>query len=118
MTITENVDVSDEILASSVLADLRSGTCNGYQVAVKAMRVTAQDDFVKIRKVSINASHPERGPNHSAPEILEGSRSLEHALASECHETCWSLWRYGERAIRHRVRVDVTRERHGVHQKQ
>lgn len=115
MIIAEKIDVSDEILASSVLADLRSGTYNEHRVAVKTMRVTAQDDFVKIRKVSVNVGHPGHGPNNSAPEILQGGRPLEHALASECYKTCWSLWRHGERAIRHRVRVDVEREYHGVH---
>jgi len=57
MIITDMVVVPGNILASIVLAGLRSGTCNGHPNVVKAMRVMAQDDFMKISKVSINVSH-------------------------------------------------------------
>lgn len=59
MIITEKIEVSDEILASNGLADLRSGTCMGHRIAVKTLRVSVQDDFLKIRKVSIDVGHPE-----------------------------------------------------------
>jgi len=59
MDLTEKIDVSDEVLASSEFADTRSGTYMGRRVAVKTIRVTAQDDFLKIRKVSINVGHLE-----------------------------------------------------------
>ena len=52
--ITEEIKVSDEILASGGFADVRTGTYMGHLVAVKTMRVAKQDDFLKIRKVSIH----------------------------------------------------------------
>ena len=57
MIITEKIEVSDEILASNGFVDLRPGTCMGHRITVKTMRVTAQDDFLKIRKVSIDVGH-------------------------------------------------------------
>ena len=54
MTITEDIKVSDKILASGGFADIRTGTYMGHLVAVKTMRVAEQDSFLKIRKVSIN----------------------------------------------------------------
>ena len=115
MRIKERVDVSDEILAFSVLAELRSGTYEGRPVAVKAMRVTAQDDFVKIRKVSINVGHPGYGLNNATPAILQGSRPLEHTIPSKHPEAHWGSGGCGETAARSRIRVDVTREHYGVH---
>jgi len=56
MKIAEKIHISDEVLAFNALADLRCGTCEGRPVAVKTMRVTAQDDFMKIRKVSSDAT--------------------------------------------------------------
>jgi len=58
MRITEELEVSDEILGSGGFADVRSGTYKGRVVAVKTMRVTLQDDFLMIRKVRISISHP------------------------------------------------------------
>jgi len=95
LIIAEGIEVSSESLASSVFADLRTGKYNEYPVAVKAMRVTAQDDFLKIRKVSTDAGHSGRGLNRPAPAILQGSSSLEHTISPECHETRWSLWGHG-----------------------
>ena len=54
MRIAERIEVSDELLASSPFADLRSGTYRGHLVGIKTLKVTARDDFVKIRKVSVN----------------------------------------------------------------
>ena len=54
MRIVGRIDIADELLASSGFADLRSGTYRGRFVAIKTLRVTSRDDFVKIRKVSIN----------------------------------------------------------------
>jgi hypothetical protein len=53
MVITEEIKVSDDILASGGFADIRTGTYAGHLVAVKTMRVAKQDDFLKIRKVSV-----------------------------------------------------------------
>jgi len=55
MMITEEIKVSDEILASGGFADVRTGMYKGHLVAVKTMRVAKQDDSRKIRKVSINS---------------------------------------------------------------
>jgi len=57
MRIEGKVDVSDGVLACGLFADLRSGMFEGRLVAVKEMRVTTQDDFVKIRKVRFPVSH-------------------------------------------------------------
>ena len=52
--ITEDLKVSDKVLASGGFADVRTGTYMGHLVAVKTMRVAEEDDFLKIRKVNIN----------------------------------------------------------------
>ena len=52
--ITDKIEVSDTILASGGFADIGHGTYMGSLVAVKTMRVSPQDDFLKIRKVSID----------------------------------------------------------------
>ena len=54
MIITDKIETSDDILASGGFADIRRGTYMGHLVAVKTMRVSPQDDFLKIRKVTIN----------------------------------------------------------------
>ncbi|KAF9644344.1 kinase-like protein [Thelephora ganbajun] len=48
--ITENIEVEGEIRASGGFADVRSGRYMGSLVAVKTLRVAAQDDLQKIRK--------------------------------------------------------------------
>jgi len=63
MRITGKIEDADELLASSGFADLRSGVYKGHLVAIKALRITARDDYVKIRKVSTNDGHP--GRTHS-----------------------------------------------------
>ena len=54
MIITERIEVEDKILASGGFADVRCGRCIGHLVAVKTLRVAKKDDFLKIRKVSVN----------------------------------------------------------------
>jgi len=58
MRITGEIEVSDELLASSGFADLRSGRYREHLVAIKTLRITAWDDYGKIRKVSTNVGHP------------------------------------------------------------
>ena len=53
MTITDNIDVEPDILASGGFADVMCGTYLGHRVAVKTLRVGEQDDVLKIRKVSV-----------------------------------------------------------------
>jgi len=48
------------VLASCGLADLRSGTYRAQLVAIKTLRVSPRDDFLKIRKVSVEVGHQER----------------------------------------------------------
>lgn len=54
MMITEEIGVSEEILASGGFADVRTGTYQGCLVAVKTMRVAKRDDFLEMRKVSVH----------------------------------------------------------------
>ena len=54
MRISGGIEVSDELLASSGFADLRSGTYRGASVAIKTLRVAARDDSVRIKKVCTN----------------------------------------------------------------
>ena len=54
MIITERIELTDKILASGGFADVKSGRYMGHLVAVKTLRVSEQDDFPRIRKVSIN----------------------------------------------------------------
>ena len=58
MRIAGGIEVADELLASGGFADLRSGTYGEHLVAIKTLRVTARDDYVKIRKVSTDVGHP------------------------------------------------------------
>ena len=51
--ITDEIEVSDNILASGGFADVRTGTHLNALVAVKTMRVGEGDDFMSMRKVSI-----------------------------------------------------------------
>jgi len=53
-----DIEVADEPLASSGFADLRSGMYGEHLVAIKTLRVTGRDDYVKIRNVSIDDGHP------------------------------------------------------------
>jgi serine/threonine protein kinase len=55
--LTERVEASDKILTSGGFADVRSGRYMGRLVAVKTLRVTEQDDLLRIRKVSTNDIH-------------------------------------------------------------
>ncbi|KAF9644736.1 kinase-like protein [Thelephora ganbajun] len=48
--ITENIEVGEEIRASGGFADTRAGRYKGHLVAVKILRVSMQDDILKIRK--------------------------------------------------------------------
>ena len=54
MVISEDIEVSDNILVSGGYGDIRSGTYMGGRVAVKSARVSSQDNLQQIRKVSIN----------------------------------------------------------------
>ena len=58
MVITEQIEINPKILASGGFADVRSGTYMGHLVAVKTLRVAAQDDLQKTRKASINDTEP------------------------------------------------------------
>ena len=55
MTITDNIDVEEGILALGGFADVRCGTYQGCRVAVKTLRVSEYDNVEKIRKVGICA---------------------------------------------------------------
>jgi hypothetical protein len=59
--ITERIEVEDKILASGGFADVRCGRCIGHLFAVKTLRVAKKDDFLKIRKVSVNNIFPAPG---------------------------------------------------------
>ena len=55
VTITENIDAGEDILASGGFADVTCGTYQGCRVAVKTLRVSEYDNVEKIRKVGICA---------------------------------------------------------------
>ena len=54
MMITENMEISEKIVAPGKYGDVRTGTYMGGLVAVKTARVVAWDNFKKIKKVSFN----------------------------------------------------------------
>jgi len=64
--ISDEIEVSGGALASGGFADVRTGTYAGRLVAVKTMRVAKQDDFLKIRKVSVRCvlGYLEYGSDH------------------------------------------------------
>lgn len=64
ITITENVEVSDEVLAFDGFGAVRDGIYKGERVAVKTANVPFPKDFGKIRKVSITVfSYPPAAPS-------------------------------------------------------
>ena len=77
MIITEHIEVSEKILASGGFSDTRSGRYKGGIVAVKTLRVSAEDNFMKIRKVSIDVGHSRRvsnlGPSNFARKLSSGT---------------------------------------------
>jgi len=88
--ITEEIEISDEILACGGFAYVRSGTYKGRLVAVKTMMAKAREEFPKIRKVGINIGHRGRSLSYSTPAILQGSYPLGNPLPPERLEPCWS----------------------------
>ena len=120
MVIAENIEVEDRILASGGFSDVRCGRYKGHRVAVKALRVTMQDDLEKLRKVSANVIFPatKNAVVTLYPAVLQRSCSLEYAVPSEHLETCGSSWGPGGRSIHYYLGMDEAREYHGVHQKQ
>jgi len=54
MMITEEIKVSNEVLASGGFSDVRTGMYKGRLVAVKTIRLAKQDDSRRVRKVRIN----------------------------------------------------------------
>jgi len=52
--ITEEIKFSNYTFTWSGFAEFRTGTYTGHIVAAKIVRVTARDDFLKARKVSVN----------------------------------------------------------------
>ena len=58
IVITDKIEVSDNIAASGGFADVRTGKYLGALVAVKTTRIAEQDDFMRLRKVSIYGVPP------------------------------------------------------------
>ena len=52
--ITEDIKISNEIVASDRYADIRTGMYKGHLAAVKALKVADGDDFPKIREVGVD----------------------------------------------------------------
>ena len=52
--ITEDIEISDEIVTSGGFADIRTGMHNGHLVAVRTLKVRVAHNFPRIREVSIN----------------------------------------------------------------
>jgi len=117
LTITEEIEISDETLTFGGFACVRSGRYKGRLVAVRTMRTKARAEFPKIRKVSTNVGHEGRGLNHSIPAILQGSHPLGNAIPPERVGPCWGSGGREERSVHHRVRVDDARDHHGIHKK-
>lgn len=63
MRIAGEIETSDELLASGGFADLRSGRYKEHLVAIKTLRITARDDYVRIKKVSIDLGRPGHTPS-------------------------------------------------------
>ena len=114
--ITEEITVSQQIPPSGWFADLRTGTHKGRLVAVKTLRVTPEDDPSKIRKVRAKNLQPGQDSEHPVPAFLSNGRSLELTVTPKRLETDWSPRRYVERIVHHSVRVDGSRQHHGIYQ--
>lgn len=57
MMITKGIDISEGVIASGAFGDVRRARYLGQFVAVNTMNISARDNFHKIRKVRIIASH-------------------------------------------------------------
>jgi len=114
LMITEEMEVSDEILASVGFGFVMGGTYKGVRVAVKTATVPSLRDLEKIRKVSVDGILWS-GLNNSAPAVLQGGHPLGYTVPSERLETRWSLGGREDTAIFHPFRVDGGWEHHGVH---
>jgi len=117
ITITEGLEVLDEILAFGGFGDVRCGTYMGRNVAVKTTRIPVVKDFQRVRKVNIDGIFASvwSGLDRSPPAILQGSRSLGHTIPSKRLETRWSSGGHEEPTTRHRFRVDGARDHHGIY---
>jgi len=73
--IKERIEISEEALGSGGFGDVKSGTYKGRRVAVKIMRISAKDDFARIRKVSIDIGLPEHASQPSYPSNFTGRSS-------------------------------------------
>ena len=116
--IRAEIEVCDEILGSGGFADVRSGKYNGRPVAVKIMRVSAKDDYGRMRKVSANVGYREYELNHPIPAILQGSCTLEHAISSKHLGTRRSSGRHEETTAHYRIRADGVWKYHEIHQRE
>ena len=115
--VKEIFKVSDEILGWGGLGDVRSGTYEDRQVAVKVMRISEKNNFARIKKVSIDVGHPVgTGLNRPTLAILQGGSPLEHAVPSKHLGTRWGSGGHTETAAHHRVTVDGARRHHEVYQ--
>jgi hypothetical protein len=121
MIITDKIEASGKILVPGSFSDVRRGEYMGRLVAVKKMRVTKQDDFLKIRKVSIDSILSD---TWDAVSIILPQRFCKEVVlwSTLSHPNILKLagvqGDHGERTIHHGVGVDDAREHHGVHQKQ
>ena len=85
MMVTKKFEAPDEIIASGGSADTRSGQYMGHFVVVMAIRVTVKVDFLK--KGAHQMYFPRTWDMASMVGLpQQGSRSLEHAIPSECLE--------------------------------
>ena len=89
----------------------------GHPVAVKTMRIPAQKDLQKIRKVTVNAIFGLGPSQQFFLAILQGSRSLVHATPSKRLETRWGSGGHEETTIRHCFRMDGAWNHHGIYRK-
>jgi len=116
--IAGKIEVAEMPLTTGGLADVWSGTYRGHPVMIKVLKMIPQNDYVKTRKVGVNAGHPGHTISIiSFPAILQGSHPLEQPIPSEHLEICGSSGGHKQSAVFHRVGVDAKQEYHGVHRK-
>lgn len=113
--ITEELKFPQKTTLPGWFSDLRTGIYEGKLVAVKTLRVAREDGPSKIRKVRTKNVQLGQDSAHPVPAFLSSGHLLEFNVTPKHLKTDWSSRRYVERAVHHSVRVDDSRQHHGIY---
>ena len=81
--LSDKFDLSGVPHASGGFADVRMGVFKGKDVSVKTLRVSEQDNKVKIRKVEKKAASSQLDSLKRCTDLLQGSFHVEELVPSQ-----------------------------------